>query len=129
MSAPDPSGRGQLGSDEEDSPLIVSAALHGARNGTKGQEWRSGHRKPLWALTVVTTGFFFTFAGYTTCENLNVALHGDAGFYSLVAVYGAVLPGALVGPAVLAKIGPRASMFGGAIPCQSMHYWPRYHFK
>ena len=41
--------------------------------------------------------------------------HGEAGFYSLVAVYGAVLPGAMLAPAVLITCGPRIGMFCGQL--------------
>eukprot|EP01051_Picozoa_sp_SAG22_P013157 SAG22_NODE_1445_length_4406_cov_7.808684_4_plen_424_part_00 len=118
---------GRLAEAGDDERPLISPALLAA--GWGGMHWKRRQqarchwcacacvgRGNLLALVVVGAGFFLTFAGYMAVENLNVALHGDAGFYSLVAVYGAVVPGSLLAPLLLSRCGTRAGMFIGALP-------------
>lgn len=67
-------------------------------------------------LVVVTLCFTLLFAGWVPMENLLSTYEGDLGYYCLMTVYLAVVPGSFVAPWIMARAGPRSSMFIAAVP-------------
>lgn len=67
-------------------------------------------------LVVTTACFTLLFAGWVPIENLLSTYEGDLGYYCLMTVYLAVVPGSFVAPWIMARAGPRSSMFIAAVP-------------
>ena len=67
-------------------------------------------------LVVITACFTLLFAGWVPMENLLSTYEGDLGYYALMTVYLAVVPGSFVAPWIMARAGPRGSMFIAAVP-------------
>jgi MFS family permease len=67
-------------------------------------------------LVVITACFTLLFAGWVPMENLLSTYEGDLGYYCLMTVYLAVVPGSFVAPWIMARAGPRSSMFIAAVP-------------
>ena len=97
-------------SSTDSAPLATAAVAASASAGRCDPAVRG--------LVVVTLCFTLLFGGWVPMENLLSTYEGELGYYSLMTVYIAVVPGSFVAPWIMHRAGSRGSMFIAAVPCE-----------
>jgi hypothetical protein len=57
------------------------------------------------------TAFMLLFTAYNTAQNLVTLVLGPIGFVSLCVLYGTIVPGKILAPMVVNRLGERRSLF------------------